>query len=121
MTLLAPASTDAKDTVEYTGLSEPIESEDLLHWQAQPTDLLNVPGKGADDGVNGGHPGVVVNGDRAFLFYFTHPGRAGTISPQDKDSLELRRSSIQVVELFLKDGQLTCDRDGVTDIALHAP
>ena len=71
--------------------------------------------------MNGGHPCVVVSGGRAFCFYFTHPGRAGTISPQDKDSLDLRRSSIQVVELFEKDGWLTCDRDQPTHIRLVPP
>jgi hypothetical protein len=96
-------------------------SDDGETWTAQSTDLLNVPGKGTDDGVNGGHPGVVVSNDRAFLFYFTHPGRAGTINPDDKESLELRRSSIQVVELFEKDGILFCDRDAPTHIRLTPP
>lgn len=96
-------------------------SDDLLNWTAQAGDLLGIPGKGTDDGVNGGHPGVVVSGDRAFCFYFTHPGRAGTIRPEDKDSLELRRSSIQVVELFERDGQLTCDRDEPTYVELSPP
>ncbi|MCX6954850.1 MAG: family 43 glycosylhydrolase, partial [Verrucomicrobia bacterium] len=96
-------------------------SEDLQTWTAQPDNLLGIPGKGTDDGVNGGHPGVVVSGDRAFCFYFTHPGRSGTITPQDKDSLDLRRSSIQVVELAEKDGRITCDRDTPTHIALAPP
>ena len=96
-------------------------SDDLLHWTAQPDNLLGNPGKGADDGVNGGHPGVVVNGDRAYHFYFTHPGRAGTIAPEDNGSLELRRSSIQVTELFVKSGRLTCDRDAATHIQLRPP
>lgn len=96
-------------------------SDDLLHWTPQQGDLLGTPGTGADDKVNGGHPGVVVSGDRAYLFYFTHPGRSGTISPQDKDSLELRRSSIQVVELIEKDGALSCDRNAPTHINLLRP
>jgi hypothetical protein len=96
-------------------------SPDQLSWTGQPGLLLDVPGKGADDGVNGGHPGVVVNGDRAFLFYFTHPGRAGTIRPEDKPATELRRSSIQVVELFETNGVLTCDRDTPTRIRLMPP
>ena len=96
-------------------------SLDLDRWQQQPSLLLDRPGRGADDGVNGGHATVVVNAGRAFCYYFTHPGRAGTITPQDKDALELRRSSIQVVELFEQDGWLTCDRDAVTSIALRAP
>jgi hypothetical protein len=96
-------------------------SDDLQTWQAQPTNLLGVPGHGQDDGVNGGHPGVVVSGDRAYCFYFTHPGRAGTIAPQDKTFVELRRSSIQVVELEFKDGWLACDRDQATHVDLQPP
>jgi len=96
-------------------------SDDLATWTPQTGNLLATPGRGADDGVNGGHPGVVVHGDRAFLFYFTHPGRAGTIKPEDKDSLELRRSSIQVVELREQDGVLSCDRDAPTFVDLGSP
>jgi len=96
-------------------------SDDLMAWTAQPGDLLGVAGSGPDDGVNGGHPGVVVSGDRAYLFYFTHPGRNGTISPDDKDNLDLRRSSIQVTELFEQDGVLSCDRNAPTQIQLTAP
>ncbi len=96
-------------------------SLDLHTWTQQPSLLLDQPGQGVDDGVNGGHAGVVVSGSRVFCFYFTHPGRAGTITPQDKDSLELRRSSIHVVELFEKDGWLTADRDAPTAIALTPP
>ncbi len=96
-------------------------SDDLLNWTAQADNLLGVPGKGADDGVNGGHPGVVVNGDRAYVFYFTHPGRAGTIKPEDKPATEMRRSSIQVVELHYADGKLSCDRDAPTYIGLSNP
>ncbi|MBL9206130.1 MAG: family 43 glycosylhydrolase [Opitutaceae bacterium] len=96
-------------------------SADLTTWTPQSGNLLATPGTGADDGVNGGHPCVVVNQDRAYLFYFTHPGRAGTITPTDKDSLDLRRSSIQVVELKVKDGWLDCDRNAAVDINLKPP
>lgn len=94
-------------------------SDDLLHWTPQDSDLLAVPGVGSDDGVIGGHPGVYVSGERAFLFYFTHPGRKGT--PVDKDALDLRRSSIQVVELSEANGQLSCNRDAPTRIRLTPP
>lgn len=95
-------------------------SDDLKSWTPQADNLLATPGRGADDGVNGGHACVVVNEreNRAFCFYFTHPGRAGTIKPEDKDSLDLRRSSIQVVELHERDGVLSCDRDQPTLVAL---
>jgi hypothetical protein len=72
-------------------------SDDLLTWTRQPRNLLEQPGTGPDDQVKGGHPDVVVSGERAFLFYFTHPGRRG--GGERKDAYEQRRSSIQVVEL----------------------
>ena len=96
-------------------------SEDLLTWVAQGDNLLGIPGKGADDAVNGGHPCVVVDRDRAYLFYFTHPGRIGTPTPQDPDSSELRRSSIQVAELIEQNGRLSCDRDAPVEISLAPP
>ena len=91
-------------------------SDDCLTWTQQSENLLEEPGKGPDDKVKGGHPDVVVSGDRAFLFYFTHPGRQEN-TPKD-DLYEQRRSSIQVVELEYKDGRLTCDRDKPTYIRL---
>lgn len=94
-------------------------SDDALNWQRQEAHLVKEPGQGEDDRVKGGHPDVVVNGDRAYLFYFTHPGRRG--EDAGKDGYEQRRSSIQVVELEFSDGWLTCDRDKPTQIELHPP
>src|SRR5262245_11108338 len=84
-------------------------SDDALAWSRQQGNLLEHPGKGLDDEVKGGHADVVVSGDRAFLFYFTHPGRRG--ADERKDGVEQRRSSIQVVELEFRDGALGCDRN----------
>ncbi len=94
-------------------------SDDALTWTVQPGNLLETPGKGADDEVKGGHADVVVSGDRAFLFYFTHPGRRG--ADAKKDGYEQRRSSIQVTELEFRDGRVTCDRDQPTHILLQPP
>ena len=85
-------------------------SEDALTWERQPASLLDKPGSGTDDQNGGHHPEVVLSGDRAFLFYFVHPG------VPDK-----KRSSIQVVELHYADGWLTCDRDTPTRINLLPP
>lgn len=94
-------------------------SDDAMDWQRQSGDnLLQQPGTGTDDQVIGGHPDVVVNGDRAFLFYFTHPGRRPGAS---RDAYEKQRSSILVTELFYRDGKLMCDRDQTTDINLKPP
>lgn len=94
-------------------------SEDAEHWEAQPANLLQEPGQGEDDQVQGQHADVVVSGDRAYLFYFTHPGRRGEAA--QGDGTEQRRSSIQVVELEERDGWLNCDRDRPTRVELSAP
>ena len=100
---------------EWKGLGV-FRSDDGLHWAKQRTNLLAVPGKGEDDQDIGRHCDVVVSGGRAFLFYFTHPGRHGPDA--NKDTTEQRRSSIQVVELLEKDGWLVCDRDEPTHALL---
>jgi len=69
--------------------------------------------------VMGGHPDIVVNGDKAYIFYFTHPGR--TVVNHGKDGSEQRRSSIQVAELEYLDGQITCNRDKQVYIQLNNP
>jgi len=103
---------------EWKGLGV-FRSEDASNWAKQPVNLLATPGTGEDDQVMGGHADVVVSGDRAFLFYFTHPGRRGPDAR--KDTTEQRRSSIQVVELEFKDGWLACNRDQPTHILVLPP
>ena len=94
-------------------------SDDAINWAPQTDNLLATPGRDEDDQVIGQHADVVISGDRAFLFYFTHPGRSGENAK--KDATEQRRSSIQVVELKIKDGWLAADRDSPTHIRLEAP
>lgn len=102
---------------EWKGLGV-FRSDDANHWTKQPVNLLAEPGHGPDDHDIGRHCDVVVSGDRAFLFYFTHPG----LNTADKtDTYERRRSSIQVVELHYTDGWLACDRDQPTHIRLLSP
>lgn len=90
-------------------------SDDLSNWVRQPENLLQEPGTGKDDKVKGGHPGVVVSDGRAYLFYFTHPGRRNGNS---QNTYEQRRSSIQVVELKFNNGKISCDRDEPTYVNL---
>lgn len=92
----------------WKGLSV-FRSQDLEHWENQPNRLLEKPGTGKDDGVIGGHPDVVVNEGKAYLFYFTHPGR--TPNNQGVDTHLTRRSVIQVTELSIEDGWLVTDRN----------
>ncbi|MEO6230604.1 MAG: family 43 glycosylhydrolase [Ferruginibacter sp.] len=85
-------------------------STDLLKWTKQSTRILEQPGKGVDDQAIGGHCDVVVNNNRLFLYYFTHPGRSKA-NPAKPGSVADRRSVIQLTELFYKNGELICDRD----------
>jgi beta-xylosidase len=90
-------------------------SEDGQHWTRQKENLLQTLGTRADDQAQGHHADVVVDGERAYLFYFTHPGQ----QPQgDGSAADKRRSSIQVVELQFRDDWITCDRDAPTVIDL---
>jgi hypothetical protein len=92
-------------------------SPDLLNWKKQPTRILEQGGTGKDDGAIGGHCDVVVNGNKAYIYYFTHPGRT-KVSPAPANSFAAKRSVIQVAELEWKDGELTCDRNKPTYIHL---
>ncbi|MHC0442485.1 family 43 glycosylhydrolase [Flavobacterium sp. 3-210] len=91
-------------------------SEDFLNWKRQEKNILQTPGTGEDDKVIGGHPDVVINGDRAYIFYFTHPGR----TPENKgiESYETKRSSIQIAELQYINGEIICNRDEPVQINL---
>lgn len=93
-------------------------SEDLVHWTQIGDEILDTAGgKGPDDAPNGNHADVVVRGDRAYIFYFTHPGR---VPGAPRDEYNQRRSSVQVAELEYTDGVITCDRDKPVYIDLNA-
>jgi hypothetical protein len=94
-------------------------SADMINWKRQKKNILQDPGKGADDNVIGQHPDIVIDGDRAFIFYFTHPGRIP--GKRAANEYENRRSSLQVAELKYTDGQITCDRDEPVFIHLTPP
>lgn len=92
-------------------------SKDLERWAYQGK-ILDKPGKRNDDGTIGKHADVVVCGDRAYIFYFTHPD--GQDFPERKGIMPFaaRRSSIQAAELEVRDGRLLCDRDKLFEIEL---
>ena len=94
-------------------------SGDLLKWTRQATRILEEPGSGTDDQAIGGHADVVVNNNRVFLFYFTHPGRRKD-KPALRGSADDKRSLIQLTELFYKNGELVCDRNKPVRIQLAA-
>lgn len=78
--------------------------------------ILSDPGKRPEDNIRGGHAGVAVVGDQAYVFYFTHPGRAGDADKVKETSPgtmthESNRTSIQVAELGVEDGKMVAYRD----------
>jgi hypothetical protein len=54
---------------------------------------------------------------KAYVFYFTHPGRRKD-KPASKNSFEDKRSVIQLVELTYINGEINCDRDQPVTIKL---
>ncbi len=93
-------------------------SDDLFNWKKQTNRILETPGKGADDQAIGGHCDVVLNSNRAFIFYFTHPGRRKDM-PAAKGSFDDKRSVIQLAELKYVNGEIICDRDEKLSIKLQ--
>lgn len=89
-------------------------SKDAVQWEYSGM-ILDAPGRRTDDGTVGLHADVLVQGDRAFIFYFTHPDRAEGV---DERSYAFRRSSLQAAELAVRDGRLVCDRDADFDFRL---
>ena len=94
------------------------KSDDCLKWTRQKENLLKEPGQNATDRSKGQHADVVVSGDRAFIFYFTHQGGKDAAPG---DPYADRRSVIQVAELKCEDGRLTCDRDEPAHLSLPEP
>jgi len=93
---------------EWRGLAV-YRSHDLETWERQGR-ILDRPGVRPDDAAVGQHADVVVNGDEAHIFYFTHPERGDDPSTVDRD-YRSRRSSLQVARAVVVDSRLTCDRD----------
>jgi beta-xylosidase len=99
---------------------EIFQSNDLLQWTKQSNRILETPGTGTDDAYIGGHCDVVVNNDKAYIFYFTHPGRRKD-NPAPRNSFDDKRSVIQLAELKYNNGEITCDRNEPVKIRLKKP
>ncbi len=96
-------------------------SKDVNEWEKQPGGPLmpHGTGTGKDDRTTARHGEIVISNGRAYLYYFTHPGRIG--DGRGKDGFDQRRSSIQVVELELRNGWLVANRNIPTYVQLTAP
>jgi hypothetical protein len=90
-------------------------SDDAEHWERTGI-ILDQPGSRPDDGTIGLHADVVVQGEKAYIFYFTHPDRESHTA--DTVTYAERRTSIQAAILRAEDGTLKCDRDEAFDFVL---
>ncbi len=79
-------------------------SDDMEHFTRQAENILRESGTRRDDQGRGAHADVFVTGGRAFAVYFTHP-----------DPAYHPRSAVQMAELKVEDGKLTCDRNAPFD------
>ena len=70
------------------------------------------------DRAKGQHADVVVDGDRAFIYYFVHQVNEAEAAT---DARWNQRTVIQVAELVFKDGWLDVDRDKDLAFRLNAP
>ncbi len=109
-------------TDEWKGMAV-YRSDDLLKWRKQNDRILDTPSRRKDDYPSGAHGDVLVLEDKAYIFYFTHPGRRFHIEDYHNEigniPYEMRRSSLQVAELDIVDGQLIVkDRDKPFDMYL---
>jgi len=97
--------------LDFSGLDCFI-SDDATNWKFNNS-ILNSPGARPDDNEQGRHADVKVIDDKAYIFYFTHPGRVykDRVEVEEPDLLRYRRSSLQVAELEMIDGKILCNRD----------
>lgn len=99
------------------------KSTDAEKWTRQESNILKEPGTRKEDGVKGGHADVLVQGDEAYIYYFTHPERIpGAPRPPTPavgvEPYALRRTSIQVARLDTSGDTMVCDRNAIFPMRL---
>lgn len=98
-------------------------SPDAERWTYQGT-ILTDPGTRPDDSDMARHGDVLVQGEEAYFFYFTHPGRGSRPGRDDQETApyEHKRSSLQVAKFEIDGaGTLICRRNEPFDFALATP
>ncbi|AEH39060.1 family 43 glycosylhydrolase [Halopiger xanaduensis] len=89
-------------------------SPDGDEWTRQEGRLLDDPGSRPGDDWQGGHPDAfVVDGD-AYVLYHVHQSTDEPHAQLD-DTGRARQTALQVAELGLEDGWLTCARDAYAE------
>jgi hypothetical protein len=98
-------------TDEWRGMAV-YRSDDAVSWTRQggaDAVILGESGAPADGVQIGRHGSVVVTGDEARLYFFTHPWWDGS-ELADADERTHRRSAIHVARLRVVDGELIAER-----------
>lgn len=99
-------------------------SKDCSIWEKQGT-ILEDASQRVEDTPSGAHGDVIVVNSKAYIFYFTHPGRKShSEAPLNSDGVmpyNFRRSSIQVAPLEIKNKTLVSDRIKPFDFWLSNP
>ncbi|MCL2404658.1 MAG: glycosyl hydrolase [Defluviitaleaceae bacterium] len=105
-------------TDEWNGLGV-YKSEDFANWERTGV-ILREGGSREWDNVMGQHADVLVCGENAYIFYFTHPfhknenrRKPGFVMGEDE-----HRTCIQVAKLKADGGKLICDRDEPFELVL---
>jgi hypothetical protein len=94
-------------------------SSNCEHWERRQT-ILEGKGIRPDDCNRADHADVLVQGNRAYIFYFTHPyPLAKRYSFDEIIPYDERRTSLQVAELRVVDDELVCDRDAPFEMNLR--
>ena len=105
---------------QWAGLAVYV-SDDCNTWKFNSV-ILDKSSPRNEDTPSGAHADVIMVNDKAYIFYFTHPGRKKhTEAPNESNGVlpyNLRRSSIQVAELKVIDNKITCNRDEPFDFYL---
>lgn len=94
------------------------KSDDGVNWERQ-RDILDKPGNRKDDNAYGHHADILVLGENAYIFYFTHPGSNIQQNAREKISYERKRTSLQVAKLELDADELVCHRDEPFDFHMY--
>jgi hypothetical protein len=95
-----------------------LRSDDARTWTEQAGYILGEPGHKATDRAKGQHADVVVDGDRAFIYYFVHQANEAEAAT---DARWNQGTVIQVAELVFEDGRLEVDRDRDVAFRLAPP
>ena len=105
---------------QWAGLAV-YSSDDCDAWTLNNV-ILDKASRRNEDTPSGAHADVIVVNDKAYIFYFTHPGRKTHMDcPMDSNGVvpyNLRRSSIQVAEMKVIENKMVCNRDEPFDFYL---